>query len=59
MELDTKSKKITIKKKNEKKKRMNAGAEQALHGGRLAHKHAREFMPICSFEEIYINGTSS
>ena len=39
---------------------MNAGAEQALNGGGgLAHEHAREFMPICSFEEIYINGTSS
>ena len=42
-----------------KKTFMNAGAEQALHGGGLTHEHAREFMPICSFEEIYINGTSS
>ena len=25
--------------------------------GGLAHEHAREFMPIWSFEEIYINGT--
>ena len=59
MEIDTKSKKKYNLKKNEKKTFMNAGAEQALHGGGLAHEHAREFMPICSFEEIYINGTSS
>ena len=37
---------------------MNAGAEQALHGGVFAHKHAREFTSICSFEKIYINDTS-
>ena len=30
-----------------KKTFMNAGAEQALHGGGLAHEHACEFMLIC------------